>query len=136
MRVIGRDLRGLVRYPRAVHVIALAWVAMVTTPAAAEAGEAPAEVAAEVAVEEAAESSVDTPTGRARLRGQVLVYGSRDVVFGARVLGATADLVTVTDADGRFEMWMPPGQHVLVIRASGFRDLPITVTLADGQDLV
>ena len=74
--------------------------------------------------------------GRARLRGQVLVYGSRDVVFGARILGATADAATATDAEGRFELWLPPGEHALVIRGAGFRDLPIKVTLADGQDLV
>ncbi len=76
------------------------------------------------------------PQGRGRLRGQVLVYGSRDVVFGARVLGAVADVATATDAEGRFELWLPPGTHKLVIRASGFRDLPIEVTLADRQDLV
>jgi hypothetical protein len=77
-----------------------------------------------------------TTPGRARLRGQVLVYGSRDVLFGARILGATADAATVTDAEGRFELWLSPGEHALVIRGAGFRDLPIKVNLADGQDLV
>jgi hypothetical protein len=66
----------------------------------------------------------------------VLVYGSRDVVFGARILGETPDEAAVTDADGRFELWLSPGEHALKIRASGFRELPIKVTLADGQDLV
>ena len=76
------------------------------------------------------------PQGRARLRGRVLVYGSRDVVFGARILGDTAEFATTSDAEGRFELWLPPGEHALVIRAAGFRDLPITVKLADQQDLV
>jgi len=76
------------------------------------------------------------PRGRARLSGRVLVYGSRDVVFGARILGDTVEVATVTDAEGRFELWLPPGEHALVIRAAGFRDLPITVKLADQQDLV
>ncbi|HEY0134858.1 MAG TPA: TonB-dependent receptor [Nannocystis sp.] len=75
-------------------------------------------------------------TGRARLSGQVLVYGSRDVVFGARILGTTADIATATDAEGRFELWLPPGEHALTIRAAGFRELPIKVKLVDGQDLV
>lgn len=74
--------------------------------------------------------------GRARLSGRVLVYGSRDVVFGARILGDTAELATSTDAEGRFELWLPPGEHALVIRAAGFRDLPVKVKLADQQDLV
>jgi hypothetical protein len=74
--------------------------------------------------------------GRARLSGRIYVYGSRDVVFGARILGASADVATATDAEGRFELWLPPGEHALVIRAAGFRDLPVKVTLADGQDLV
>ncbi len=74
--------------------------------------------------------------GRARLRGQVLVYGSRDLVFGARILGTTADIATATDAEGRFELWLPPGEHALTIRAAGFRDLPVKVKLVDGQDLV
>ena len=64
------------------------------------------------------------------------MYGSRDVVFGARLLGITADVATATDAEGRFELWLPPGEHALTIRAAGFRDLPVKVTLADGQDLV
>ena len=74
--------------------------------------------------------------GRARLRGQVLVYGSRDVVFGARILGSSADIATATDAEGRFELWLPPGEHALVIRGAGFRELPVKVKLVDGQDLV
>lgn len=76
------------------------------------------------------------PQGRARLSGRVLVYGSRDVVFGARILGDSVELATSTDAEGRFELWLPPGEHALVIRAAGFRDLPIKVKLADQQDLV
>jgi len=85
---------------------------------------------------EAAPSFVQPGQGRARLSGRVLVYGSRDVVFGARILGDTAELATTTDAEGRFELWLPPGEHALVIRAAGFRDLPIKVKLADQQDLV
>lgn len=75
-----------------------------------------------------------SPQGRARLRGQVLVYGSRDPVVGARLLGDLDS--TETDSAGRFELWLPPGQHKLVIRAHGFQDLPVTVSLEDRQDLV
>ena len=64
------------------------------------------------------------------------MYGSRDVVFGARIFGATADVATTTDAEGRFELWLAPGDYTLTIRGAGFRDLPVKVKLVDGQDLV
>ena len=134
------------RYPRAVSVpVALALAVAVMAPASAapvrEASSTPAPGFAEPVPKASpggpAFTTAPAPVpGRARLRGQVLVYGSRDVVFGARILGATADAATATDAEGRFELWLPPGEHALVIRGAGFRDLPIKVTLADGQDLV
>lgn len=117
---------------------ALALVVAIAAPASA----APVrEASSRAAVPKASQSGpafATTPSvpGRARLRGQVLVYGSRDVVFGARILGTTADTATATDAEGRFELWLPPGEHELVIRGAGFRDLPVKVTLVDGQDLV
>jgi hypothetical protein len=134
------------RYPRAVSVpVALALAVAVMAPASAapvrEASSTPApgftEPVPKASPGGPAFTTAPAPVpGRARLRGQVLVYGSRDVVFGARILGATADAATATDAEGRFELWLPPGEHALVIRGAGFRDLPIKVTLADGQDLV
>ncbi len=115
-----------------VTVLALALVAALNAPAGSEdMSQKPASQAGA-----APSFATTTPQGRARLRGRVLVYGSRDLVFGARVLGDTAEIATTTDAEGRFELWLPPGEHKLVIRAAGFRDLPVTVKLADQQDLV
>lgn len=114
-----------------VAALALAVVAAAPVPGAAAApGDSKAAAAAPVP-----QASWATPQGRARLRGQVLVYGGRDVVFGARILGESLTDTAVTDAEGRFELWLSPGEHALIIRAPGFRELPIKVTLADGQDL-
>jgi hypothetical protein len=87
------------RYPRAVSVpVALALAVAVTAPASAapvrEASSTPAPGFAEPVPKASpggpAFTTAPAPVpGRARLRGQVLVYGSRDVVFGARILGAT-----------------------------------------------
>ena len=102
----------------------------------AVAAAAPASATGPVPEARSAPAFAGPVTGRARLSGHVLVYGSRDVIFGARILGASADVATATDADGRFELWLPPGEHALTIRAAGFRDLPVKVKLVDGQDLV
>jgi hypothetical protein len=75
-----------------------------------------------------------SPLGRARLRGRVMVYGSRDPVGGARLLGDENS--AETDKTGHFELWLPPGEHKLLIRAAGFQDLSVTIKLEDRQDLV
>jgi hypothetical protein len=111
-------------------VLALAFAAAMNAPAGS------GDMSEKSAAVEPAPGFVQPGQGRARLSGRVLVYGSRDVVFGARILGETVELATTTDAEGRFELWLPPGEHALVIRAAGFRDLPVKVTLADRQDLV
>lgn len=107
----------------------LALAALVAAPAPASTPAPTGDVFAETKPE------VEPPQGRARLRGQVLVYGGRDVVFGARILGAALAETAVTDSAGRFELWLSPGEHALKIRAPGFRELDIKVTLLDGQDL-
>lgn len=95
---------------------------------------APASDAGAQQHEPAGQQAAEPARGQARLRGQVLVYGSRDPVAGARVLGEAG--AAEADASGRFELWLPPGEHVLKIRAPGFQDLSVSVKLADRQDLV
>lgn len=90
---------------------------------------APASAAAEPPA-----SAPAQPSKQARLRGQVLGYGSRDPVAHARVLGAAGS--AEADAEGRFELWLPPGEHELKIRAPGFQDLSFKVKLAERQDLI
>src|SRR5690606_19741505 len=92
---------------------------------------APTSAASERAPEAAAEPAARE---QARLRGQVLVYGGRDPVVGARLL--TAAGVAETDAAGRFAVWFPPGSHALTIRAPGFEDMSVEVVLEARQDLV
>ncbi len=75
----------------------------------------------------------DPATGRARLRGQILQLGSRDHVAGARVIQADGEVVE-TDGEGRFELWLAPGDHVLLLRAPGYDDLSVRVELADDED--
>lgn len=87
--------------------------------------------ASEAGVQASAREEVEP--GQARVRGRVLAHGSRDAVAGARVLAEAG--AAETDAEGRFELWLPPGEHALVIRAAGFQDMSVEVTLADRQDL-
>lgn len=116
----------MVRYPPPVSAV-LALALALAAPASEVSAQQAASAARPVAEAEPAR-------GQARLRGQVLVYGSRDPVAGARVLGEAG--AAEVDASGRFELWLPPGEHALKIRAPGFQDLSVSVTLADRQDLV
>lgn len=95
---------------------------------------APASDAGAQQRESAGEQAAEPARGQARLRGQVLVYGSRDPVANARVLGEAGG--GEADASGRFELWLPPGEHALKIRAPGFQDLSVSIKIADRQDLV
>ena len=114
---------------------ALAFAVVAAAPPASGAGPGFAPGPGDSPAEAGPKDSSRRPIGRARLQGKVLVYGGRDVVFGARVLGESLDETAVTDAEGKFELWLAPGEHALKIRAPGFRELAIKVTLADGQDL-
>lgn len=72
-------------------------------------------------------------SSRARLRGKVYALGSRDVLAGARVVAVDGPQAT-TDGDGGFELWLDPGDHVVVLRADGYRDLQVKVSLRSGDD--
>lgn len=116
-------------------LVVLALVAVVAAPAS---GAPPTSAGAEFVDPDTGTVLKDSSRpaqGRARLQGRVLVYGGRDAVFGARILGESLAETAVTDAEGRFELWLAPGEHALKIRAPGFRELSIKVALADGQDL-
>ncbi len=70
---------------------------------------------------------------RARLRGRVYALGSRDALAGARVVAVDGPQAT-TDGDGNFELWLAPGSHVVVLRADGYKDLQVKVSLKSGDD--
>jgi hypothetical protein len=99
---------------------------------AAAAPSAPADASppAESASDEAAEAP-----GRARLRGRVLTFGEREPVSGARLIFEDGRTPLETDDKGAFSVDLPPGEHVLIVRAPGFNDLRSSVSLSDKQDL-
>ncbi|HFE46194.1 MAG TPA: TonB-dependent receptor [Nannocystis exedens] len=70
---------------------------------------------------------------QARLRGKVYAIGSRDALAGARVVAVDGPQTT-TDAEGSFELWLAPGRREVVLRADGFKDLHVKVSLRAGDD--
>ena len=70
----------------------------------------------------------------ARLRGRVLALGSRDPIAGARVITGDGQQV-MTDADGRFELWLSAGRHDLYLRADGREELRTAIVLGPRQDV-
>ncbi|MGB1015325.1 MAG: TonB-dependent receptor plug domain-containing protein, partial [Nannocystaceae bacterium] len=71
---------------------------------------------------------------RSRLRGQILVYGSRDPITNARVI-ADDGTVTEVDLEGRFTLWLTPGEHSFTLRSPGYEDMVIASQFKGGQDL-
>lgn len=63
-----------------------------------------------------------------------MVYGSRDPIADARVI-ADDGTVTEVDSDGRFTVWLAPGDHSLILRAPGYEDMVIRSEIKGGQDL-
>ncbi|MEZ4448946.1 MAG: TonB-dependent receptor plug domain-containing protein, partial [Nannocystaceae bacterium] len=60
--------------------------------------------------------------------------GSRDALAGARVAAVDGPEAR-TDEAGNFELWLAPGTYSVVLRADGYDDLKVEVTLADREDL-
>jgi hypothetical protein len=66
------------------------------------------------------------------LRARVMAMGRRDPVAEARVIPVEGEAAT-TDAEGRVELWLEPGEHSLLIRADGYQELHIEVTIERGK---
>ena len=84
------------------------------------------------------ESKVDSEVDRsqrARLRGRVLTYGEREPIGGAVLVFASGRPPVQSADDGSFSVFLPPGEHVITIRAQGFDDLQGTVVLKPQQDV-
>jgi hypothetical protein len=71
---------------------------------------------------------------RARLRGKVFPLGSRDPLAGAVIVAVDGPQAT-TDADGLFSLWLQPGDHTVIVRADGYEDLQVRVSLRPSDDL-
>jgi len=67
------------------------------------------------------------------LVGELRVAGSRDPIPGAVVARVDGGGQVETDAEGRFELWLPPGQQSLLLRADGFEDRRVQVDVTDGD---
>ncbi|MCB0129808.1 MAG: carboxypeptidase regulatory-like domain-containing protein, partial [Caldilineaceae bacterium] len=71
------------------------------------------------------------PLPTTRVTGEVLMPTGG--VAGATVSVVGADVSTITGVDGSFALELPVGQHELVVRALGHRQLTINVDVAQGQ---
>ena len=84
-----------------------------------------------VAVPPAGQPPPSQPPGQpAAISGQVRHAGSLKPVKGATVLVEGTSLTATTDGDGRFSVpAVPPGQHHLIVAATGLMPLRIDVTI-------
>ena len=72
--------------------------------------------------------------GQAELQGRVLADGSRRPVANAEVAVPRLELRAVSDSLGRYRLSkLPPGEHLVVTRATGFRP-DSSVTALDGDE--
>ncbi len=85
----------------------------------------------------AVEAEAEAATGdTATVVGHLAVKGAVDPVVAARIVRVDGGEAVVSDEAGDFELSLSPGEHELLIRAEGYRDLRTTVTLAAGEELV
>ncbi|MES1210482.1 MAG: carboxypeptidase-like regulatory domain-containing protein, partial [Pseudomonadota bacterium] len=77
------------------------------------------------------------PVVALRLGGRVLEKGTRNPIAGASIVIDTA-VAGQTDADGRFELSVPAGEHAVAVQIAGRQILAHTVTVSAeraGDDL-
>jgi hypothetical protein len=77
---------------------------------------------------------VGEPTPVSRLRGRVFERGSINAIQGARV-STSAETGAFTDAEGRFELTLPPGEIDVVVTADGYEALRVKENLKEGEGL-
>lgn len=67
-------------------------------------------------------------------RGKLFDEQSREAVIGATLLVNLLQYGSASDAEGRFELRLPPGKHLVQLQSVGYRSLNITLELfKDGQ---
>lgn len=81
------------------------------------------------------------PAGTRMLRGRVLETGSDAPISGALVMGGAGDPRTVlvisatrSDAEGRFQMDMPPGEGGMFVEAQGYASTVVQMRGASSED--
>ncbi len=63
------------------------------------------------------------------------MFGDRDPAGGARLLPVDGSTPIDTSEDGSFSVELPPGDHAFIVRAPGFEELEVNVSLSANQDL-
>jgi hypothetical protein len=63
------------------------------------------------------------------------MYGEREPIPNARLIPKDGGRPIEADENGRFSVFLPPGEYALVVRAPGYEDLDAQVTLLPRQDL-
>ena len=115
--------------------------ALLSAPAAAQPAQPDPEDAGQLDVADAGEPGEGPPptlTGTpplppATLTGTIEARGTRTPVPLAVVLDADGGTLAESDADGHFTAPLPPGVHVLTLRASGHQALQVTETLKSAE---
>lgn len=73
------------------------------------------------------------PTGRARIRGQIIDAQTDEPIIGATVYFTDVEMGTATDVDGNFQLDIPSGRHNLSIEYVGYQEIIESVAvLGDG----
>jgi len=75
--------------------------------------------------------------GQAELQGRVLAQGSRTPVVNAQVAVPRLGVQAISDSLGRYRLLnVPPGEHLVVTRATGFRPDSAMTTLDADETLI
>lgn len=67
-------------------------------------------------------------------RGKLYDEQSEEAIIGATLLVQALERGAATDADGRFDLSLPPGKHQVMVQSVGYRNLTINLEIfKDGQ---
>jgi len=67
-------------------------------------------------------------------RGKLYDEQSEEAIIGATLLVQALERGSATDADGRFDLALPPGKHQVLVQSVGYRNLTINLEIfKDGQ---
>lgn len=74
------------------------------------------------------------PSGRARIRGQIIDDQTEEPIIGATVYFTDIETGTATDVDGNFQLEIPSGRHNLSIEYVGYQEIiELVAVLGDGE---
>ena len=75
-----------------------------------------------------------SPSGKAKIKGQVLDEQTAEPIIGATLFLPSLNSGTASDIDGFFELEMPPGNYTLTVQYVGYQEQQQTISVkSDGQ---